>query len=498
MDEGGGSVDRVTALLAQAAVTVLVLIGLVAILGYTHARAYRSGYCASAYCTAEEASSWWPFGQVASAGSGSGRNTLPPSGGNDPFGPRRYGNDNRWDEPSWRDRNEPLAGGSGSGASVTYDTGSAASSSYDSSGRYDSRPPSGSSGSGSSGSSDTGWGFNLPSSRSSSRYFGSPGERICSTGNRDTPDAARLARCWLNVGDAYQAVGRINEARQSWDQSLVSGSYGGGAQAALMAQQRLQTALLQLSCPTNPSSLARIAYGSEHTDDSGDTIELISRQRALTALGYYSGPVDGSYGPVTRRSVRDFQREMGFDQTGALTPQETVTLICHAALNARDADSQNLLGIMFATGLGLEQNIDSALEWLDTSAERGNGSANFNLALIYGTGTVQGSYRLCGLIESPERADSYLRRAADLGHVRAQRLRREFSSTGGEPGERWTRISEALLREAEASGDRFYVAWQQRVDEMRRDRGNDANQPGCYQAALNSSPAAQGGSSSTD
>tara|TARA_R110000868_G_scaffold203683_1_gene451594 strand:+ start:3948 stop:5435 length:1488 start_codon:yes stop_codon:yes gene_type:complete len=495
VEEGGTSVDRVTALLAQAAVTVLVLIGLVAILGYTHARAYRSGYCATAYCTSAEASSWWPFGQVETADRDPGRNSDPLRGGNDPFGPSRYGSGNSWDEPGWRDSNDPLDRDSGTGATVTYDTGRYGSGSYDAPGRYDTRP---SSGSGGSGSGSSGWGFNLPSSsRYSSRYFGSAGERICAMGSQESGNAARLARCWLNVGDAYQAVGRVNEAREAWDQSLVTGSYGGGAQAALMAQQRLQTALLQLSCPTTARSLARIAYGSEQSDDSGDTIELISRQRALTALGYYSGPVDGSYGPVTRRSVRDFQREMGFDQTGALTPQETVTLMCHAALNARDAESQNLLGIMFATGLGLEQNIDSALEWLDTAAERGNGSANFNLALIYGTGTVQGSYRLCGLVESPERADSYLRRAADLGHERAQRLRREFIG-GGEPGERWTRISQALLAEAERSGDRFYIAWQQRVDEARRENGNDPNQPGCYQAALTSSLAVPGGGSSTD
>ena len=83
-----------------------------------------------------------------------------------------------------------------------------------------------------------------------------------------------------------------------------------------------------------------------------------------------------------------------------------MTLACHAALTARDTHAQNLVGIMFATGLGLEQNIDTALEWLEEAAERGHGGANFNLALIYGTGTVQGSYRLCGIVESPERADS--------------------------------------------------------------------------------------------
>ncbi len=213
------------------------------------------------------------------------------------------------------------------------------------------------------------------------------------------------------------------------------------------------------------------------------------RQRALAALGYYNGEVDGNYGPMTRRSVRDFQSDLGFDLTGVLTPAETVTLVCHAALTARDAHAQNLLGIMFATGLGLDQNIDTSLEWLETAAERGHAGANFNLAVMYGTGTVQGSYRLCGIVESPERADSYLRRAADLGHDRARRLR-SVVGVNGEPGARWTRISQALIDEAQENGDRFYLAWQRRVDEMRRSNGNELHQPGCYQAAMDGTPPA--------
>ncbi len=470
--------DRVTALLAQAAVTILVVIGLVALLGFTHSRAYRAGYCTSQACPVEAPRQWWPFGRRADPVSNDPIDPTSSDGfGYDPNGgyyqpETPYGATGREGNGDWTasapngDRDE-----SRTGSSLSYGTGPVA----DSNSRS----------------------FPFFSNSRSTRYYDTPGERICAPG-QDGPDAASLARCWLNVGDAYQAVGRTDEARDSWDQSLITGSYGGGAQAALIAQQRLQTAVLRLSCPTTPQSLNRIAYGAGQSEDSGDIIQLLSRQRALAALGFYSGPVDGSYGPMTRRSVRDFQREMGFDQTGALTPQETVTLTCHAALNARDADSQNLLGIMFATGLGVEQNIDSALEWLDTAADRGNGGANFNLALIYGTGTIQGSYRLCGLIESPERADSYLRRAADLGHEGAIRLRREFNPASGTASDRWARISAALLSEAERSGDRFYIAWQQRVDEARREHGHELNRPGCYQAAMAGGQTASGGGSQTE
>lgn len=481
--------DRVTALLTQAAATILVVIGLVAILGFTHSRAYRAGYCSAQLCADSADDSerrwWWPFGgQTEPAPVGPARIT--PDYSPDSF----YS----YQDSPYQDR--PYQDG------ATPDTGS--DTSYPDRVFYGDQPETGNTRPLSFGTRPVT--DDYPRSYATSRYaprsrfFGSAGERICPT-PRDSGDARQmapeLARCWLNIGDAYQAMNQMESAREAWNHSLQAGAQS-GVQATLAAQQRLQTAVLQYSCRTDSGSLARIAYGAGEPDSTGDIIQLIARQRALAALGFYSGPVDGSYGPVTRRSVRDFQREMGYDQTGALTSQETVTLICHAAINARDADSQNLMGIMFATGLGVIQSIDSAMEWLDTAAERGNGGANFNLALIYGTGTVQGSYRLCGLIESPERADSYLRRAADLGHARAVRLRREFASASGTPAERWARISQALLQEAEASGDRFYLAWQQRVDEARRENGHELNRPGCYQATLDDGQPVAASTTQTD
>ena len=487
--------ERVTALLAQAAATILVVIGLVAILGYTHSRAYRAGYCATQYCPDQRSDTrrdddrrhgWWPFGRdrtdrdrtgyAPSATTGPTRvEGRPPAGGPVIAGTGDY---RRTDPSAPVDRfGSPVIGpvvGSGRGPGSAPDSGAAGMVAGGSYGNYESY------GAG-------GYGYNRPGYG----YGFDPGRRICASQRQQAGDAD-IARCWLRVGDAYQAVGRIEEARQAWDEALSVGSSVGGAQASLVAHRRLQAAILERSCPTTQRSLERIAYGFDHTEDDGDIVDLDLRQRALAALGYYNGDVDGAYGPMTRRSVRDFQGDMGFDQTGVLTPQETVTLICHAALTARDTSSQNLIGIMFATGLGLEQNIDTALEWLEEAAERGHGGANFNLALIYGTGTVQGSYRLCGIVESPERADSYLRRAADLGHDRAIALRR-FAGTRDEPAERWSRISDQLLREAQSNGDRFYLAWQRRVDEVRRANGQELNQPGCYQAAVDGTRSSQGG-----
>ena len=60
------------------------------------------------------------------------------------------------------------------------------------------------------------------------------------------------------------------------------------------------------------------------------------------------------------------------------------------------------------------------MRWLKTAATRGNADALYNLALIYGTGVVLSSYRLCEIVESYDIADSYLRDAAAKGHRVAQ------------------------------------------------------------------------------
>lgn len=431
--------ERWTAFLAQAAATVVVVIGLIVLLSYTHMSSYRAGVCANGACDAETADlndtpGIEPASQPTDAALQQASAVLP----------------SMQDSSSRRRQPDPppsvRSNRSSRDSLPVTDT--------DSNSRTRSR-----------------------TSRSTTAYYGTPGEEIC-YGSGELPSDAAIARCWLRVGDAYQAIGETDQARVAWNEALLVGSETGGAQASLTAHQRLQGAVLARSCPTTDQSLSRIANGFDRQDVNGEIISLRLRQNALAALGYYADSVDGEYGPNTRRAVRDFQADMGFDQTGALNPQETVDLICHAAVTARDSGAQNLLGIMFATGLGVDLNVDMASEWFEIAATRGHPEANFNLALIYGTGTVQGSYRLCGVVESPERADSYLRRAAELGHGRAAYLRSRQG--GGDPATRWGRIAEQLLTEARRDGDRFYLAWQRRLEEAELQAVAGALQPGCY------------------
>ncbi|XBQ15448.1 MAG: peptidoglycan-binding protein [Oceanicaulis sp.] len=254
----------------------------------------------------------------------------------------------------------------------------------------------------------------------------------------------------------------VRRAMRYWNYSIDWGRPF-GAQSALMAQRRLQAHMVQCESSPDGESLSRISRRGP--EELGDVISLKLRQAALAALGYYSAEVDGRYGPATRDAVRGFQRELGYDETGSLSPRQTTLLVCHAAQTARDPHLQNALGIMYATGLGVARNPDLSLEWFETAARRDDADAYFNLALVYGTGAVLGSYRLCGLIENPERADAYLRDAAALGHPVAMRWRdhREFWDHPTAES-RWIAISNRLEEAAAEGSGAFYLEWRSQID----------------------------------
>ena len=55
-------------------------------------------------------------------------------------------------------------------------------------------------------------------------------------------------------------------------------------------------------------------------------------QEALHGLGYYNGPVDGIFGPLTRASIRRFQDSIGEEETGRLTAAEAGRLVSGTGL----------------------------------------------------------------------------------------------------------------------------------------------------------------------
>lgn len=248
----------------------------------------------------------------------------------------------------------------------------------------------------------------------------------------------------LAAGDAYLRIGNTREAQRYYQQALTTGRVC-AAPAVDKAQKRL--AAMNLACEYNAESLARISRDADPAKDpdeegAGMIIDIRARQQALRAHGYYMGNVDGRYGSGTRAAVSKFQSDYGFDETGDLTPIETVYLLCSAATVKDDVPSMNTLGMMYLVGLGVVQNTDAGMRYMKAAADRGYPDAMYNLALVYGLGVVHSSYKLCSVPEDLARADSYLEDAARFGHPRALRLVRDYGSLG--PTARWAAYEEWL------------------------------------------------------
>ena len=55
-------------------------------------------------------------------------------------------------------------------------------------------------------------------------------------------------------------------------------------------------------------------------------------QEALHGRGYYDGPIDGIFDPLTRSSIRRFQDSLGEKETGLLTAAEAGRLVSGTGL----------------------------------------------------------------------------------------------------------------------------------------------------------------------
>jgi TPR repeat protein len=256
----------------------------------------------------------------------------------------------------------------------------------------------------------------------------------------------------LALGDAAAAVDDIPRARDEWQKAIDIGR-ATGSQAAVIAQKRLQ--MYTLTCTYNRASLAAISRDYEAVN--GDLINVRVIQRALHALGYYDGSSDGQLTVLTRSAIRKFQRDMAFDETDVLTPRQIVYLICNAAETARDEAAQTTLGVMYATGIGVRQNVDFALAWLRMASNRMYADATYDLAILYGTGLVLGSFRLCDFPYSYPQADQYLKEACEQKHPIALRLMKLYGGLAS-PRERWTRIEQEQLEHSTADKTNLYAS----------------------------------------
>jgi len=161
-------------------------------------------------------------------------------------------------------------------------------------------------------------------------------------------------------------------------------------------------------------------------------VELI--QRALNALGFRAGVIDNKLGPGTRAAIRRFQystvaKDTSMSDsdkqavvTGVLTPRQTVDLFGDAA-KADHPMSQYVYGIMHVRGIGVEQDGQAAVSWLEKAADQNLAIAHYALGVVYRDGTT-------GLNEvSPDERKSalHLAQASALGYKPANDALRRLS-----------------------------------------------------------------------
>jgi hypothetical protein len=74
----------------------------------------------------------------------------------------------------------------------------------------------------------------------------------------------------------------------------------------------------------NPPPSAAVAMPDEEKMSAANRRQV---QEALHRRGYYDGPVDGIFGPMTRAAIRRFQDSIGERNTGYLTAAEASRLV---------------------------------------------------------------------------------------------------------------------------------------------------------------------------
>jgi uncharacterized protein len=91
------------------------------------------------------------------------------------------------------------------------------------------------------------------------------------------------------------------------------------------------------------------------------------------------------------------------------------------------ADAQRALGERYASGEGIERNLDEAFVWLEKAAEHGSVAAQMRLVALYGER---------GGPDDAARAERWLRAAAEAGDAHGQvRLAEQILAKGGDEAE---------------------------------------------------------------
>jgi peptidoglycan hydrolase-like protein with peptidoglycan-binding domain len=70
-------------------------------------------------------------------------------------------------------------------------------------------------------------------------------------------------------------------------------------------------------------------------DTNGASLGVAKLQVVMTSLGFYTGPIDGLYGPETTAAVKSMQQSLGVTADGMFGPETYVALKANAKVKAK-------------------------------------------------------------------------------------------------------------------------------------------------------------------
>lgn len=123
-----------------------------------------------------------------------------------------------------------------------------------------------------------------------------------------------------NLGRLYEeGLGVSQNAAEAYKWYLVAARSGDGESRISASRVRAQLSPEAKSVAERAAAGFRAASAAPPTASAGaDGGSVLTAQRALSRLGYYQGPSDGSASPALRLAVAAYQRDQGMAATGAL------------------------------------------------------------------------------------------------------------------------------------------------------------------------------------
>lgn len=252
------------------------------------------------------------------------------------------------------------------------------------------------------------------------KYFRVAADR----GRNANPSAVQAANFLITIM-TEEEVKHANKLASEWQPPLPTAFEGRDPRIAALERQKEELQIRRIA-------LAIDDIEQEFSDNNEHLI-----QGALASLGLYLGPIDGKNGQETRRAIARFQynlvekdenltEEQKVDgMTGVLNPMQKVALIRDAA-EFNHPQSQYILGLMYAEGIGVPVNGETAVGWLRRSAGHGFALSHYALGKYYREG-IFGDDPI-----SPSRSEAarHLGQAVALGYQPAKKDLSELYENG--------------------------------------------------------------------